>query len=100
MVPVPFILVLATYLFASWHMWWFGGNFGHRCYVEYYAILAVPFGYFLDFVVRQKWMITILLFAPLLVCTYFNLELMYHFNPPWNGDWDWTQYWGTVRDIF
>ena len=28
------IFALATYIFASWWAWWFGGAFGHRSYVE------------------------------------------------------------------
>jgi len=36
------IFSIATYMFASWWAWWFGGAFGPCCYVEYYALLAFP----------------------------------------------------------
>ncbi|MBL0009093.1 MAG: hypothetical protein IPP25_18465 [Saprospiraceae bacterium] len=32
---VLLIFSIATYFFASWWAWWFGGAFGHRCYVEF-----------------------------------------------------------------
>src|SRR4030095_14729215 len=36
------IFVVATYIFSRWWAWWFGGAFGHRSYIEYYGILAIP----------------------------------------------------------
>lgn len=45
---ITIMLFVWTYLFSSWWCWWFGGAFGHRSYVEIYALLAIPFGYFLE----------------------------------------------------
>lgn len=45
---ITIMLLVWTYLFSSWWCWWFGGAFGHRSYVEIYALLAIPFGYFLE----------------------------------------------------
>ena len=42
------VFCLATYIFASWWAWWFGGAFGHRSYVEYYAILTIPLAGLID----------------------------------------------------
>ena len=36
------VFVPATYLISSWHMWWFGGSFGHRAFIEFYVFLAFP----------------------------------------------------------
>lgn len=40
--PIALVVVLHTYLIASWHDWAFGGGFGHRGFVELYALLAWP----------------------------------------------------------
>ncbi len=34
--------VLITYIFSSWHMWWYGGTYGTRVFIEYYLFLALP----------------------------------------------------------
>ena len=31
-----------TYMFASWWAWWFGGAFGHRAYIDFLPMLALP----------------------------------------------------------
>jgi hypothetical protein len=40
--PVALYLLLHTYIVSSWHMWWFGGGFGHRVFVEAYVLMALP----------------------------------------------------------
>lgn len=39
--------ILNVYMISSWGTWWQGGSFGSRYFVESYAILAIPFGYFI-----------------------------------------------------
>jgi len=36
------ILPLAIYILSSWWCWWFGGSFGGRTMIEFYAILVFP----------------------------------------------------------
>ena len=40
--------ILISYLFSAWHSWYFGGAFGSRPFVDFYPLLALPFGIFLD----------------------------------------------------
>ena len=35
-----------TYLIAAWHMWYFGGSFGHRAFIDMYPVFAVMIGFF------------------------------------------------------
>ena len=42
---ITLITGIAIYAFASWWMWYFGGAFGYRPMVEFYALLAIPFAY-------------------------------------------------------
>ncbi|HHG84183.1 MAG TPA: hypothetical protein ENJ82_05475, partial [Bacteroidetes bacterium] len=70
------VFAFATYTFASWWAWWFGGAFGHRCYVEYYALLAWP----LAWVIRWAWdnprrVVRLSLVALLFIFSYANLKM-------------------------
>lgn len=35
-------LPLQLWIISSWHMWWFGGGFGHRGFIESYVLAAFP----------------------------------------------------------
>jgi len=78
------IVVIATYSFASWWAWWFGGAYGHRAFVEFYALLSIPTAYFLQKVSNHKWLkIVVTVFA---VCAiYWNLQLIYAYTADWDG---------------
>lgn len=94
------VLSIATYVFASWWAWWFGGAFGHRCYVEYCALLALPFAasaeaFFKRPIVKYGF---VLIYALLI---YYNLGLTYHYQPPWDGEsWTYNSVWREVVRIF
>ena len=39
-----------VYLVSAWWCWWYGGGFGMRALIQSYAVLAIPFATFLQFV--------------------------------------------------
>jgi hypothetical protein len=39
-------LLLHIYIISSWNAWWFGGSYGARPMVDYYALLAFPLAAF------------------------------------------------------
>lgn len=43
-----------VYIVASWSCWWFGSCFGNRALIANYAALAIPLGYFLEYVLNSK----------------------------------------------
>lgn len=49
-----FVSVATIYVFGSWCFWWFGGSFGSRAFIDYYAIFAIPMAAFIDFVLKLK----------------------------------------------
>lgn len=94
-------LAFATYLFGSWWAWWFGGAFGHRCYVEYYALLILPFAGIAEKLLRTKTGTTVL-FGLSAVFVYYNLGLTYHYvvSAPWDGpDWTYDSVWREIRRL-
>jgi hypothetical protein len=41
-------------LVASWPTWWYGGSFGQRAMMESYALLALPMGALVQWVITRK----------------------------------------------
>ncbi len=93
------IFAIATWLFASWWAWWFGGAFGHRSYVEYYALLLVPFAGITNRWMEKKQSAWIFAVVVALFC-YYSLGLTYAYRPPWDGDaWTYANLWHEIRKL-
>jgi len=92
---VLLIFSIATYLFASWWAWWFGGAFGHRCYVKFYALLALPLaGLYQHVSMRWHAIPRIAFFSVVIMLMIFSVRLSYLYTSiggPWDGaDWRWN----------
>jgi len=48
------IIPSAIYLFSSWWCWWFGGSYGARPMIEFYALLIFPLAAGIHFVSQLK----------------------------------------------
>jgi len=48
--PIIICLVLAIYTLSCWWCWWFGGGFGMRSMIEFYALLAIPLAAFFQYI--------------------------------------------------
>jgi hypothetical protein len=46
--PVLIYVLLNSYLICSWWDWAYGGSFGMRAFIHCYAILIIPFAYFVQ----------------------------------------------------
>jgi len=86
------LLVVLSYLISSWWIYNFGCGFANRNFVEYYALLAVPFAFLLNKpkpkIVQTGIYLAILLFA------IYNIKMSISFDGCWygKGDWDWSMY--------
>jgi len=77
------IFLLAVYAFGSWWCWWFGGAFGYRSMVEFYVLMAFPFGYALHRIYTSRNFFLLILTSLLLsLCVYFNLGMGHFFRGP------------------
>jgi len=89
------ILIISTYLFASWWAWWFGGAFGHRSYIEFYALLAFPLAGLFDRVFEWKkpWARWAFL-AGIVFLVWYSVAMSHLYTRiggPWDGaDWRWN----------
>ncbi len=105
--PVALLFfTVATYIFASWWAWWFGGAFGHRCYVEFYAILAFPLAGLYQQVFRSWRPIFKYSFFTLVVLLMaFSVRFSYLYSSaggPWDGPewrWNWEKYGEILRHL-
>ncbi len=103
---VLILFVLATYIFASWWAWWFGGAFGHRCYVEFYALLAFPLAGFYQRVL-ERWApvfrTSFFVLVVLLIMGSVRFSFLYtSIGGPWDGPdwrWNWDLYLGLLKQL-
>lgn len=71
---------LLTYVFSSWWMWYYGGSFSGRVFVEFIPFLLFPFALGLNEVyTREKWKIGIisLSFLLLVLCQIQTFQYRY-----------------------
>lgn len=47
-IPLGAVFLPALYVIFSWWCWWYGGGLGARPLIEYYALLALPFAYWIE----------------------------------------------------
>lgn len=82
--------LVAWYVFSSWASWWFGGAFGHRAFVEFYALLAFPLALVVQWILSlKKWWLKASLFIPWVLLIYYNLGLDEHYFGPHYEWWSW-----------
>lgn len=71
--------VVITYIISSWWIWYYGGGFGSRVYIDHFPVLVLPFA-----LVLQQWGKRLILAARVLIflCIGLNLAQLwqYHHN--------------------
>ena len=65
--------IINLMIIASWPTWWYGGSLGQRTFMESYAFLALPFGYFLQWLGQRKFYIKTILYSVFLLFIVLNL---------------------------
>ncbi|MCB0633322.1 MAG: hypothetical protein KDD15_26485 [Lewinella sp.] len=77
------IWLLAWYAFSSWSSWYFGGAFGHRAFIEFYALLAFPLAWVVQWILERKATLPkILFFTIWILLVYYSLGLADHYIGP------------------
>jgi hypothetical protein len=101
------IISIATYIFASWWAWWFGGSFSHRCYVDFYPLLAIPLAGLYQWVTtRWKLIYRIGFYSLVILLMAFSVRLSYLYTSiggPWDGPewrWNWEKYGWVLEHLF
>jgi hypothetical protein len=77
-------------LYSAWWSWGLGCGFGHRGFVEFYAVLIYPFIYFLNFILLHKSRLLKLICAvALCIFLFVNLKLTFAYDNCWYGKGPW-----------
>lgn len=86
------VLALTWYTYASWWSWWLGGGFGHRGFIELYALLSIPLAIGMQHVMRQRILVKVLCIGVLAVLIVLNIRMTYLYHWPWEGpEWTWEK---------
>lgn len=91
---VVIFFLMVSYIASAWYNWYFGCSFGQRSFVEYMALFAVPFGFFVEAIPNLKNLLirTLVLFL-LLALSYYNIRMSLEFEKCFFGStWDWDQF--------
>ncbi|MFS8130680.1 MAG: hypothetical protein ACMG57_01745 [Candidatus Dojkabacteria bacterium] len=83
LLPVCVYLIINLYIISSWWAWSYGGGFGHRAFVESFAVLSLPLAATIDVILNLKRKLlkySILTAIALLV--FLSIYLMVNY---WNG---------------
>lgn len=95
------VLTMATYVFGSWWAWWFGGAYGHRCYVEYLPLLAVPSAAAISWIIQKPNLLKIGFASLAVLAIYVNIRMSDIYHGMWDGpDWNWGSYLGKLKAVF
>ncbi len=79
--PLVVVFLIHLFLVSSWWLWWFGGSFGHRAFVDVYGLLAFPLAAFFTQLIRgrSKFLKVLALVIALLFASH-NIFQMYQFH--------------------
>ncbi|MDD5506749.1 MAG: hypothetical protein PHD25_00290 [Bacteroidales bacterium] len=74
-------LLLLTYVLSSWWMWYYGGSFSSRVYIEYFSIFAILLGLTLEGLpgLIPKRIYISLIIVLILVCQVQTYQYRYYF---------------------
>jgi len=88
------LFLVISYTFSAWWSWSFGCAFGHRSFVEYYALFSIPMAYGISEMTKLKLGYKIGLTTIILVFVALNIKMIYPFDGCFYGDglWDWKTY--------
>ncbi len=68
LIPVIVFFVINTFVIFSWPIWWYGGGFGQRAFIDSYPLMIFPICALIDFIWKQK-----KVFRFVFVCIAFGL---------------------------
>ncbi|MBC8487639.1 MAG: hypothetical protein H8D45_16535 [Bacteroidetes bacterium] len=71
--PTLIFIILNIYIITSWWCWWYGGSYGNRAFIDSYAILAISYAVFIDWILIQKKIFKITVQTVIILLILLNL---------------------------
>jgi hypothetical protein len=86
--------LLISYIISAWHSWFFGCGYGHRAFIDFLPLFAIPFALITERVLRIRTRIPAVLMILLLTAmSYYNIRLIYSYSGCFFGSvWDWNRF--------
>ena len=96
------VMVLLTCLiYSAWWSWHLGTSYGHRGFIDLYALLAIPLAGLLRWLWHRGRTVRIASATALFLLIWLNLGLTERYTWHWSqDDWTWGQLGGQVEDVF
>jgi hypothetical protein len=69
-------LFTVVYVLSSWWMWYYGGSFGSRAFIDFYVYLLIPLAFWLEYGKWKKLFITTT-FVLVVVCMIQTIQYQY-----------------------
>lgn len=89
---ITIYFIVLSYIFSSWHDWGYGCSYGCRPYVEYYTMLSLPFGFFIN-KLDEKTFYQPFLITFIVVFIVYNLKLIFSYDGCWlESIWNWAKF--------
>lgn len=67
-----FYFIFSFYIISSWSEWWYGAAFSIRPLVTTYPVLAISFGYFIEFLLARKFIFKLFISTILILLFLLN----------------------------
>ena len=72
-------LTVITYVISSWEVWWYGGSFSQRPFIDYYAFFGILLALPLEYMKKGKLIFLFLLVVLTLVCQIQTYQYRYYY---------------------
>lgn len=77
-IPVLIFMIVNIWVISSWWLWWYGGSYGLRAYIDSYSIVALPLAALVSWAYdnRRKWIkaVTLLFLSVFIFHNFFQIE--------------------------
>ena len=91
--PAVAVLVVCTYVIASWWDWQFGASYGHRGFVDLFPLLALGLARFFEWGSERRARLAFVAAASVLMIALSVLQMTQYWNGTLPGsDMTWAQY--------
>ncbi len=81
-ITVTVYFLCTFYIISSWSCWWYAGSFGQRALIPSYAVLLLPLGSFVEFIVNYKRRLlqglTVILMVSFVILNLFQSAQMFY----------------------
>jgi hypothetical protein len=97
-VLLPVVLICIVY--AAWWCWYLGTSFGHRGFIDLYALLAIPMAWMFRSLWRSGRPVRVVSVLLLIALLWLNLGMTERYTWHWSQDsWTWAQLEDQFSDI-